>query len=172
MVLERREIFTPRSKRIENAVAGEAIAAIFVAYLVFADTPRWWVWPLAAFFVLNAAAQIFLVFKPAKLVLDEEGFAMQSALRKKKTKTRWRDVECFLVATVPSRRGRPSKYVALKWREGSRDIGRLAKSINRLIGADSYIPMSWPRPHEAIAEELNDYRRQALQIPLSGNLGS
>ena len=171
MVLERREFLTPRMMRIKNAAFFLVIAGVCGAYSALADDPEWWGWPSTVFFVLLGAAEILAIVKPPRFVVDEEGFQLEGWRLRPREKIRWHDVEGFLVATMRVR-GRTTKFVAYKWREGSRDIGKFMKSANRLFGADAYIPMAWPHSHEAIVEELNDYRHRALQVTRSGGLSA
>jgi hypothetical protein len=98
-----------------------------------------------------------------RLLLDEHGFYKIGFTQKLSDKTLWKDVETFKVIAL-GLRGREQKYVGLCYRAGFRRPVGSSATLNASIGAgvDAYIPMIWPRPVEAIVNELNGYRQSAI----------
>jgi hypothetical protein len=133
-----------------------AVCALNVATL---DEPRWQTSALLVF--LSAIGLMDFVLgraRRAKLLVDIDGFQIGTS-----RKTMWREVESFAVMNLPTPRfGRQLKVVTFKYAPGFQRSGKVMSATNRLVGADGCIPMTWPRPHEAIADELNEYRRLAI----------
>jgi hypothetical protein len=163
MPLDRREITAGRAKSPFVPIA--FALAICVLAISTNDGPHTETWLLMAGLVLAAAFVTFVNTKPpARFVLDEEGFGYAGHPHM----ARWEEVVSFGVMDLP--RGRymnQMKVVTIQFQPGVEKCGPTVTKINNLVGkGDGSIVFVWPRPHEVIADELNGYRREALEAKL------
>lgn len=158
MPIEPKEITSPKPKSTLPWVG--IVGALGAASLANSDEPKWEAWGLIAFAAIIALAELYFRRRPRlRLVLDADGFALRGGHQK----TLWRDIEGFSVMELPRLRfGDQLKVVTFTYGPGVKNHPAMLATINDFVAADACILMSWPRPHESIAEELNDYRRSAL----------
>ena len=163
MALEPREIpcGTGRSP-IKGIASGVFIIAICILDITTKAGPHTRSLALLMLVGLVAVLVAFQKNLPgARFILDEEGFGYVGQPRM----ARWEEVESFGVMDLP--RGRfmdQLKVITIKFRPGVNKWTPAIKKINNVLRMhDACILFTWPRPHEIIAEELDIYRRNALQ---------
>ena len=112
-----------------------------------ASVPPW----LGVIGGLGAGAFGWLLVRPMKLRLDEEGFELSGGFYLRPVRIAWRDVDRFTAVRV--RYGFMLQY---SYQLGHARPGRVA----RLLGLDQApgsLPSGWPMSAPALAQLLNDY---------------
>jgi hypothetical protein len=160
MALEPREIVAGNVKSPFGWLA--VVLVICVLHITTTDVSHAASWALLVGVVLLGLFLAFLRTRPpARFVLDEEGFGFASYPHM----ARWDEVESFGVMEVPRVRFMDQgKVVSIRFRPGIDKRVPPGTKRNELLGdRTGSIIFVWPRPHEVIAEELNAYRRAALE---------
>jgi hypothetical protein len=114
-------------------------------------------WFGIAFFGLCALVSARLIVRPQVLLLDGEGFTLDGGLVRSARKIGWRDIEGFFVYRLP----KGGKTIGYNY-EPAAGKDSLLIQINRAFGSDGALPKAWSGSPESMADELNDYRLQAL----------
>jgi hypothetical protein len=108
---------------------------------------------LATVFGLGAVAMAYILIRPLRLILDEEGFTLAGGLFRAPKKILWRDIDHFFVLDLsadPFIQG--VKAIAFNYKPGV--------PKNSVIGnrSDGRLPGFWPKGTEDMVDELNAYR--------------
>jgi len=130
-----------------------ALSLAFVALgLWLADDPalRW----ATAFFALCAGACAFLLWRPQRLTLDQEGFALTGGLARSPMRVAWRDVGEFMVLGGP--------MIGFDYLPDATDTPRGAALASQIAGAQGALPGNWSRPTRAVVDQLNACRARAF----------
>jgi hypothetical protein len=114
-------------------------------------------WLCITFFSLCTLVSAWLIIRPQVLLLDGEGFSLDGGLVRSAKKIGWRDVQGFFVYRLP----RGGKMIGYNYDPTAGNDSWLI-GINRGFGAEGALPKGWSGSPERMAEELNDYRQQAL----------
>ena len=129
-----------------------ALSLAFVALgLWLADDPalRW----ATAFFALCAGACAFLLLRPQRLTLDQEGFALTGGLARSPMRVAWRDVGEFMILGGP--------MIGFDYLPDATDTPRGAALASQIAGAQGALPGNWSRPTRTVVDQLNAYRARA-----------
>nr|WP_250808842.1 hypothetical protein [Neorhizobium tomejilense] len=144
------EIVTSRKKTILLLLG----SLVFVAGGVFAPTVSYWA---DVFFAMCSIAFVAMLFRPYRLILENEGLTLSGGLRSP-WKIRWRDVDRFFVSHP--RLG----VTVIRFNYGA-DASKKPRGTafaRTLTGADAALPGHWPQSDAAVVDMLNEYREQAL----------
>ncbi|WP_293400401.1 hypothetical protein [Phenylobacterium sp.] len=149
------------SSRLKSAfyLAGSLVFVAIGLFLPRDDDPGSWKLNVGVvFFGLCSTIFTWLLIRPQRLSLDEEGFTLSGGLVRTPKKVRWKDVDEFFVYRLP----RGGKLIGYNYRPNSGEASPMTK-FNRQFGADAALPKGWATPPETMANKLNTYRRQALE---------
>ena len=148
-MLRTKEIVASRLK-ISGVLLGSlafvAIAAVLPSQR--GDLDQWRLWG-GAFFGICAVVFCWLLIRPQRLTLDPEGFRMSGGLVRSPKRIAWRSIEPFFVYRLP----RGGKMIGFNFQPE-------AKPNRTLEGS---LPKLWPGSPDQLVEELNAYRKQALE---------
>jgi len=101
----------------------------------------------------------WLLIRPQRLTLNPEGFTVSGGLVRSPKKIAWHSIEPFFVYRLP----RGGKMIGFNFQpEGAPDRTLLMK-LNGRLGAEGSLPKLWPGSPDQVVEELNAYRKQALE---------
>ena len=156
------EILSSRLKYALYLAGSLAFVAIGLLLPRHEDPEAWKLDAGVVFFGLCSTIFIWLLIRPQRLTLDEEGFTLSGGLVRTPKKVRWRDVDEFFVYRLP----KGGKLIGYNYRLNSCAASPMTK-FNRQFGADAALPKGWAIPPEIMADELNTYRRQALESEAS-----
>jgi hypothetical protein len=112
----------------------------------------------SAFFGLCALVFAWMLVRPNRLLLDNEGFTQLGGFVRNPKKVLWAEIEEFFVYRLP----RGGKMIGFNYRPGARPTSRLTK-LNRWAGADGALQRGWPGSPESMVQKLNDLRLQATR---------
>ena len=158
-MLQTREIVASRLK-ITGVLLG-SLAFVSIAALLPSqggDSDQWRLWG-GAFFGICAVVFCWLLIRPQRLTLDPEGFRVSGGLVRSPKRIAWRSIEPFFVYRLP----RGGKMIGFNFQpEGAPDRTLLMK-LNGRLGAEGSLPKLWPGSPDQLVEELNAYRKQALE---------
>jgi hypothetical protein len=99
--------------------------------------------------VLLAASSTWLLIRPWRLVLDDEGFTLKRGYIRSPKKELWRDIDHFYVFIT--RRG--TRVIGYNYKPGVREILPAIEP-----GPDKKLPAGWPNGAEDMVDKLNAYR--------------
>lgn len=100
-------------------------------------------------FTLLSVALAWLLMRPWRLVLDDEGFTLKGGYIRSPKKVLWRDIDHFYVYV--GRRG--TQVVGYNYKPGVREISPAIEP-----GPDKKLPTGWPMGTEDMVDKLNAYR--------------
>ncbi len=112
-------------------------------------------WFALVFFGVCAASFGWLLIRPQRLLLDDQGFTLLGGFVPSPREVYWHDIDEFFVYRLP--RGR--KMIGYNFKPGSMRVTS-AVSLARQFGADGALPKGWPHPRK--------YGREAQRIPARG----
>ena len=140
-------------------LAGSLAFVAIAAWLL--QQPRDGAWKLQLgliFFGACSVAFVWMLIRPQRLLLDDEGFTLTGGFLRAPTRIRWAEVEEFFVHRLP----RGGEMIGYTFVPGESARSMLAK-LNRRLGADACLPKGWPVPAERMVDELNARRLRALR---------
>lgn len=111
------------------------------------------------FFSLCSAVFVALLFRPQRLLLDDDGFALSGGLIRSPRKIAWQDVSEFFL--MPIRPG--TSMIGFNYNATSSSKPRAAAVSRRVAGADGAISGVWPGSTRNLVDQLNEYRERALR---------
>jgi hypothetical protein len=158
-MLQTREIVASRLK-ITGVLLG-SLAFVSIAALLPSqrgDSDQWRLWG-GAFFGICAVVFCWLLIRPQRLTFDPEGFTVSGGLVRSPKKIAWRSIEPFFVDRLP----RGGKMIGFNFRPEARPDRTLLMKLNGRLGAEGSLPKLWPGSPDQVVEELNAYRKQALE---------
>ena len=167
-MLETRKIVASRLK-ITGALLGSLAFVASDALLPSQgrDSDQWRLWG-GAFFGICAVLFCWLLIRPQRLNVDPEGFTVSGGLVRSPKKIMWRSIEPFFVYRLP----RGGKMIGFNFKPEARADRTLLMKLNGRLGAEGSLPKLWPGSPDQLVEELNAYRKQALETPLSSSYTS
>ena len=140
--------------------------AFFAVYVLLPDPdhklPVWGSW----FFGLGTLVFLVLLIRPRQLTMDGEGFSVSGGLTRKPVNRMWRDVTGFF----PLRIRMGSSVVGYNYSPDAAPTARGAWLSKRISGADAGISGLWPCSTRDLADKLNAYRNEALQVRATGSV--
>lgn len=110
-----------------------------------------------AFASLCAFVFAWVLVRPQRLLLDDEGFTLVGGGVRSPTKVRWHEIEGFFVHRVNGR----VKTIGYNYKSGVR-AASLWRDLSRRLGADGVLDGQWPRSTEEMVEYLNAFRTEAV----------
>jgi hypothetical protein len=156
------EVYSSSRSKIALMLLG-ALAFVAIAVFLPADeqSQNWRIY-CGGFFGFCAIVFLCLLVRPQRLTLDAEGFMLSGGLMlpSRVKKIRWDDIEGFSVFET----GRGNKLIAYNFSPGASERTRLSRFNHAAFGLDAALPSGWPGGAAQMAEHLNTYRAQALQI--------
>ncbi len=136
------------------SVALSAISLIAFEHPVGAIRAPVW---LPVLFIFSAVAFAWLIIRPRRLVLDDQGFSIAGGFAWRPTSFRWQDVSEFYLRRL----GRGSEAIGFRLKATPRDQTRFADSPLPPPG-EVYLPQGWDQPPEIMVQELNRLRARAV----------
>lgn len=157
--MERKEILQSKIKPYFFLAGSLAFVALGGFDFFVSAEPSTTLWACLIFFGLCSLVFVVIILRPQKLVLDQSGFRLVGGLVRRHKKVPWSVVDHFFVCHLP----RGGKQIGFKY--GSevleyRSWRAFSKATN---GVEAAIPGIWAMAPELIVQELNDFRRRALQ---------
>lgn len=149
--MEKTEIVSSRVKAFALFVAslGFVLAGV-VAHERIGDGWFWWFGQ--TFFSVCALGCLWLIVRPHRLLLDDEGFTLSGGLHWLPWNVAWRDVEEFVSKPGPW----GSSLIKIKFRPDVKHVG-----LARWIGAYRVLPNGWPGSNAEMVNYLNACRINA-----------
>ena len=159
MPMTRTEISASRKKTALTLAISLGFVATGWATFPHADAdPELWKSQLVIlFFGLCSVVALWLLIRPQRLLLDDEGFIVTGGLTWSQRKIYWRDIDSFFLYRLP----KGGKMIGFNYKPEARKDSILS-NIARQIGADGALPKGWPLSDEQMVEELNARRLQAV----------
>lgn len=109
------------------------------------------------FFILISVKLVYLLIRPRSLFLTPSGFTITRGLFRSPKHVLWRDVSPLFTYHLAT----GAKLIGYNFTPGAlKDSARLG--VNRLLGADGWLPRGWSESPDRIVELINAYREQAL----------
>jgi hypothetical protein len=157
-MIETKQIQQSRLKTTIAFLGSSAFVAIAVLLPREAGQSNDWRWWCGAFFGLCTAVFCWLLIRPQRLTLDQQGFTVGGGLVRSPKKILWRNIDPFFVYRLP----RGGKMIAYNYKQGAERPRTLLMKLNGRLGAEGSLPRLWPGSPDHLVEELNAYRQQAL----------
>jgi hypothetical protein len=104
---------------------------------------------VGATFALLSILMAWMLIRPWRLVLDDEGFTLKGGYIRSPKKVFWRDIDHFYVFVT--RRG--TRVIGYNYKPGVREILPAIEP-----GPDKKLPTGWPMGTEDMVDKLNAYR--------------
>jgi hypothetical protein len=108
------------------------------------------------FFGPCVAVFAWMLIRPSRLLLDDEGFMVLGGFTRSRKKIYWRDIDKFFIYRLP----RGIKAIGYNYKPSARKASTV-NDLARSLGADGTLPKGWTRSPDKIVEELNGYRLRA-----------
>ena len=158
-MLENKEIVSSRSKTTIALLGSLAFVAIATLLPVEAGESGQWRWWCGGFFGLCAVVFSWLLIRPQRLSLDQEGFTLAGGFTRRPKKIAWRSIEPFFIYQLP----RGGKMIGFNFKPEAKTQRTLLRKLNSRLGAEDALPKLWPGSPDQLVKELNAYREQALE---------
>src|SRR5438270_646838 len=158
-MLETKEIVQSRVKTTIALLGSSAFVAIAALLPRQAGESNDWRWWCGALFGLGVLVFSWLLIRPQRLTLDQEGFSVSGGLARSPKKIPWRNIEPFFLYQLP----RGGKMIAFNFKPGAEVHRTLLMKLNAKLGADGSLPRLWPGSPHNLVDELNAYRERAIE---------
>lgn len=131
------------------------VSALFL--LQHPDRDAWKLQLCVGFFGLCAVVFVWMLIRPQRLLLDDEGFTLLGGFVRSPKKVHWRDIDEFFVYRL----ARGGKMIGFSYKAGAREVSPMVR-FARSFGAEGALPKGWARSPEEMVAELETYRLRAL----------
>ncbi|MFD9900252.1 hypothetical protein [Mesorhizobium sp. NPDC059025] len=149
--MDRTEITSSRMKAFTLSVVG--LGFVLCGIVGRERIGEEWFWLGQIFFGLCSLTFLWVVIRPHKLLLDDEGVTLSGGLHWSPRSVPWRNIEEFV--TKSGLRG--TTLIGIRFRSGAKHEG-----LARWVGANDVIPGGWRQSNEEMVSYLNVCRIIAM----------
>ncbi|MFE0018977.1 hypothetical protein ACFWXH_29295 [Mesorhizobium sp. NPDC059054] len=149
--MDKTEIVSSRSKTILFLVVG--LFVLLSGLVGRKELGDWAFWSIEVFAGACALVLFWLVIRPHRLLLNEDGFTLSGGLHWQPMKVLWRDVEEFVTKRGPNL----TTWIGIRFRRDARRF-RLAGWLRR----DDVLPGVWELCDPEMVDYLNEWRLRAI----------